>query len=262
MLTCCRLSRGGGPAQRGGERRKKAYPWVRNFFTSSSLFAPVSKSSGIKLNPTYKRYLDYASVPALLRASPNGEGRKEGRKGIRLTSSKWQDQVTSGRPRPPNAIASASRLPPFAGTSRRVALYRDADESPQEGSDGREELCAHGLPRCESRLDEQGKVAGLVGNLVEEDGDGGGRADHRTRIECGRHGQAVGYVVRKVGDEVEVRGEIDGGVWFYPLRILLLARSYHCRRRRASVFPFRFFGVVAAPASVPEAMLPPLSSPA
>jgi hypothetical protein len=37
-----------------------------------------------------------------------------------------------------------------------------------------------------------------VGDLVEEDGDGGGSSNSRRGVETGRHGQTISDVVSKV----------------------------------------------------------------
>lgn len=78
-------------------------------------------------------------------------------------------------------------------------LYGDADEGAQKGAYGGDELRTHSGALGEARLHEQGKIADLVGYLVEEDGDGGGGANGWRGIEACGHGQAVGNVVGKVG---------------------------------------------------------------
>lgn len=78
-------------------------------------------------------------------------------------------------------------------------LNGNADQGAHQRANSRDKLRRHGRPLGEARLHEERKVADLVGDFVEEDGDGGGGANGWRRIETGRHGEAVGDVVRKVG---------------------------------------------------------------
>lgn len=59
---------------------------------------------------------------------------------------------------------------------------------------------------------------------MEEDGDGGGGAEGGGGVEGGGEGEAVGYVVGEVGEEVEVGGEADGGGGFF----LFLCGRWRC----------------------------------
>ncbi len=109
-----------------------------------------------------------------------------------------QQHVAPGKARAPETITHTHGRSVGAAAAAEF-LHGDADEGANQGPDGRDELGAHGLPLGEARLHEQGKVADLVRDLVEEDGHGGGGADGGGCVERGRHGEAVGDVVRKVG---------------------------------------------------------------
>jgi hypothetical protein len=121
-----------------------------------------------------------------------------------------QDRASYQTSSPQTGVAG-ERL---VGRGPAKLLHGDADQGADEGADGGDKLRGHGGALGEARLDEQGKVADLVGDLVEEDGDGGGGADGGGGVEAGRHGEAVGDVVGKVGDEVEVAAQLDAGVDF------------------------------------------------
>lgn len=115
--------------------------------------------------------------------------------------------------RAPDALGGgAVQVIRTAAAVSTVLLDEDADARAQKGTDGRHELGAHGFPLGEARLDEEGKVAHLVGDLVEEDGHGGRRAECRGRVERRGQGEAVGDVVREIGNQVEETRELDRGV--------------------------------------------------
>lgn len=78
-------------------------------------------------------------------------------------------------------------------------LDSNTNQSPEKSSQGSDELRAHGSSLGKARLDKEGKVANLVGDLVEEDCNSGGSSDCRGGIETGRHGQTVGNIVSEVG---------------------------------------------------------------
>lgn len=78
-------------------------------------------------------------------------------------------------------------------------LDSNTDQRSEESSEGSDELRTHSSSLGEARLDEESKVANLVGNLVEEDSNSGGSSDGRRGVETGRHGQTIGNVVSKVG---------------------------------------------------------------
>lgn len=104
----------------------------------------------------------------------------------------------------PKSPISRHRL--AVGSPRAKFLDGNANERAHEGADGGDELGRHGGALGEAGLDEQRKVADLVGDLVEEDGDGGGGADGGRGVEAGGHGEAVGDVVGEVGAE-ELKNE-------------------------------------------------------
>jgi hypothetical protein len=78
-------------------------------------------------------------------------------------------------------------------------LNSDTNERTEESTQGSDKLRAHSSSLRKSGLYEKSEIANLVGNLVEEDCYGSGSSDGRRGIETGRHGQAVGDVVCKVG---------------------------------------------------------------
>ena len=63
-------------------------------------------------------------------------------------------------------------------------------------------MCDHGAFFGEAGLDEEGEVTYFVGNFVEEYGYGRCCAEGGGGVEGGGEGEAVGYVVGEVGDEV------------------------------------------------------------
>lgn len=65
------------------------------------------------------------------------------------------------------------------------------------------------LPLGAARLDEDGEVSDLMGDLVQQDGEGGYRADRGTDQEGRPHGQAVGEIMDEVGRQVQVTGHLD-----------------------------------------------------
>ena len=87
-------------------------------------------------------------------------------------------------------------------------LNGDANQRAQQSANGGNKLGTHGRALREARLDKEGKVADLMGDLVEEDGHGGGRANGRGGVETSRHGQAVGNVVRKVGTSAHGQSKV------------------------------------------------------
>lgn len=99
----------------------------------------------------------------------------------------------------PKSPISRHRLP--ISTSGAEFLDGNANERAHQGADGGNELGCHGGALGKAGLDQQRKVADLVGDLVEEDGDGGGGADGGRGVEAGGHGQAVGDVVGEVSAE-------------------------------------------------------------
>jgi hypothetical protein len=78
-------------------------------------------------------------------------------------------------------------------------LYSDANQRAQKSTNGGDELRSHGRALREARLHQQRKVAHFVGNFVEKDGNSCCCANGWAGVEAGRHGEAVGDIVRKVG---------------------------------------------------------------
>jgi hypothetical protein len=78
-------------------------------------------------------------------------------------------------------------------------LDSNTDQCSEKSSQGSDKLRTHSSSLGETGLDEECKVANLVGDLVEEDSDSGGSSDGRRGVETGRHGQTIGNVVSKVG---------------------------------------------------------------
>lgn len=109
-----------------------------------------------------------------------------------------QQHVSPGQAGSQNTLLHAHRRSiGIAGAAE--FLHGDTDEGAEHSADGGDELGAHGLTLGEAGLDEQGKVADLVGDLVEEDGHGGGCADGWGGVKGGGHGEAVSDVVGEVG---------------------------------------------------------------
>ena len=82
------------------------------------------------------------------------------------------------------------------GDGRRAhTLGQESAEGTTHGPDGRDQLESHGLPFRVARLDEDGKVADLVRDLVEEDGESGDDADATAGDVGGADCQSVGEVV-------------------------------------------------------------------
>lgn len=78
-------------------------------------------------------------------------------------------------------------------------LHGNTNQSTEKSSQSSDELRTHGSSLGKARLDEKSKIADLVGDFVEEDGDCGGSSNSRRSVEAGRHGQAVSNVVGEVG---------------------------------------------------------------
>lgn len=113
------------------------------------------------------------------------------------------------RPRQPFISYASTASSSFANPSGTHLLHHDAQHRTQERTKRSDELRPHGHLLAEAGLDEQREIADLVRDLVEEDGDGGGGAEGGGGVEGGGEGEAVGDVVREVGEEVEVGGESD-----------------------------------------------------
>lgn len=78
-------------------------------------------------------------------------------------------------------------------------LNSDTNQRSEKSAQGSDKLRTHSSSLGEAGLDQECKVANLVGDLVEEDSDSGGSSDGRRGVETGRHGQTIGDVVSKVG---------------------------------------------------------------
>ena len=144
----------------------------------------------------HKRLLQLLGlILARLQQLRNDSNRAHIQKGTRRER---QQHVSPGQAGSPKALLHAHRR--SIGITRAAEfLHRDTNEGAEHGADGGDELGAHSLALGEAGLDEQGKVADLVRNLVEEDGHGGGCANGGGGVEGGGHGEAVGDVVGEVG---------------------------------------------------------------
>ena len=70
-------------------------------------------------------------------------------------------------------------------------------------------------------LNKDSKVSNLVGDLMQEDGDGGDHPQGVATQEWGSNGQAIGEVVSEVSRQVQVPSHLD--VWY----MLVFWVGYH-----------------------------------
>lgn len=85
-------------------------------------------------------------------------------------------------------------------TARATELLNsNTNESTKESTQGSDKLRAHSSSLGKAGLDEKSEIANLVRDLVEEDCYSSGSPNGRRGIETGRHSQAIGDVVCKVG---------------------------------------------------------------
>ena len=71
-----------------------------------------------------------------------------------------------------------------------------------ESSDGGDQLHQDGFHWRHSGLDQDGVIADLMRDLVQQDGQGGNFADTLTGDEGSSDGQSVGKVVEEIGEQV------------------------------------------------------------
>jgi hypothetical protein len=177
--------------------------------SSSALLGPVSRSSGITATvPTYKKVpaVKGRSMSPLLEAASGKHG--DNRAGTRLYGG-----YVPGQTRPAETSRRGNTRA-GAGTTSKL-LDGNADQRAQQRTQRRHKLRAHGGTLGEARLNEQGEVAHLVGDLMEEDGDGRRGPNGRRRVEGRGHGKPVGDVVREIGAArgVSVDASAEGRDW-------------------------------------------------
>ncbi|KAI6759721.1 hypothetical protein HG530_010401 [Fusarium avenaceum] len=105
--------------------------------------------------------------------------------------------ITPGLASSPDTLVATHGSVAAAGATK--LLHGNTNQSTEKSSQSSDELRTHGSSLGKARLDEKSKIADLVGDFVEEDGDCGGSSNSRRSVEAGRHGQAVSNVVGEVG---------------------------------------------------------------
>ena len=100
---------------------------------------------------------------------------------------------------------------PHSGGGRPCpSLHEEPAGSARHGPNSRPELEKHSPSLREAGLDQDGEVSDLVGDLVDEDGEGGDKPHPPAGQVGGTDGQPIREVVGEVCGKVEVGGDFDG----------------------------------------------------